>query len=245
MAILITGGTKGIGRAIALRFAKPGTDVFLNYLRDEQAAAVAAEAVVRLGARAHLIRGDVGTPEGAREVMDAVKARTDRLDQLVHCAVRVLPKPTLEMDPHEFTQALNLNGTALLYLVLEAKPLLRRGSSVFFLSSRGGRAVTPNYAAVGVAKALAESLTRYLAVELAPLGVRANCVAPSAIDTEALRTVFGNSTDKVLSDLDKGPSGRRVHDDDYTSLIEFLASPAAEMIQGQVIFVNGGHNLIP
>jgi enoyl-[acyl-carrier protein] reductase III len=244
MAILITGGTKGIGHAIALRFATPGNDVFMNYRSDEKAAALAEAAVTARGARAHLIRGDVGTPEGAREVVAAVQARTSQLDQLVHCAVRVLPQPTLKVDPAEFTKALNLNGTALLYLVQAAQPLLRRGSTVFFLSSRGGRTVVPNYAAVGVAKALAESLVRYLAVELAPLGIRANCVAPATLDTEALRSVFGSNTDKVLQNAAaQNPSGRALRHEDYTALIEFLASPAAEMIQGQVIFVNGGHNL--
>ncbi|GIK82674.1 MAG: enoyl-[acyl-carrier-protein] reductase [Alphaproteobacteria bacterium] len=244
MAILVTGGTKGIGLAIATRFAKTGTDVFMNYRQDEEAARQAERLVAQQGGRPHLVCGDVSTPEGAREVLRAVAGRTDRLDQLVHCAVRVITGPLLDMDPRAFTDALTLNGTALLYLVQEARPLLRRGSTVIFLSSRGGRVVIPNYAAVGVAKALAESLVRYMAVELAPLGVRANCVAPTAIDTEALRSVFGSKTEDVLKSTDAGPSGRRLTDDDYLGLIEFLASPAAEMIQGQVIAVNGAHQLM-
>ena len=125
-----------------------------------------------------------------------------------------------------------------------AKSLLVRGSTVFFLSSRGGRVVVPNYAAVGVGKALAECLVRYLAQELAPLGVRANCVAPSAVDTAALRQVYGEKTDEIMAQsAATNPSGRNVTDDDYCSLIEFLASPAAAMIQGQVIFVTGGSYL--
>jgi NAD(P)-dependent dehydrogenase (short-subunit alcohol dehydrogenase family) len=241
MAILVTGGTKGIGLAIALRFAKPGTDVFLNYHADEAAAAKANAAVETAGARCHVIREDVGTPEGARRTLDAVKAVTDRLDQLVHCAVKVVPGPLLDIDPVALTQAINLNGTALAYLAQAARPLFRRGSTVFFLSSRGSRVPLPNYAAVGAAKSLAESLIRYLALELAPLGVRANCVAPSAVDTDALRQVYGVKTDEIMrQSAATNPSGRNVTDDDYCSLIEFLASPAAEMIQGQVIFVTGG-----
>ena len=99
MAILVTGGTKGIGLAIARRFAKPGTDVFLNYLSDHAAADRAREAVAAAGARAHLLPGDVGTPEGARAVLERVAAVADRLDQLVHCAVRVIPGPLLAIDP--------------------------------------------------------------------------------------------------------------------------------------------------
>lgn len=244
MTILVTGGTKGIGRAIALSFAKTGNQVFLNYASDDDAAAEAKAAIEAKGAIAHLIKQDCGTPEGAAAVMKKVRAEAGQLDQLVHCAVRAIPKPALDCDPHDFTAALNLNGTAVLYLVQEARTLFRRGSTVFFLSSRGSRMVVPNYASIGVAKALAECLVRYLAVELAPLGVRANCVAPGVVDTEAVRTLFGDKAKEIIRHAaDSNPSGRGVADSDYTNLIQFLASPEAEFIQGQVVYVNGGHNL--
>lgn len=244
MAILVTGGTKGIGLAIARRFAKPGTDVFLNFRADSAAADRAKKQIEAMGARCHPIQGDVGTPEGAKAVLAAVAAQTDRLDQLVHCAVKVIPVPLLEIDPVALTEAINLNGTALVYLVQAARPLFRPGSTVFFLSSRGSRTPLPNYAAVGAGKSLAESLIRYLAMELAPLGVRANCVAPSAVDTEALRQVYGDRTEEIMrQSAATNPTGRNVVDDDYCSLIEYLASPSAAMIQGQVVFVTGGSYL--
>lgn len=244
MAILVTGGVKGIGLAIARRFAKPGVKVFLNYLADDAAAEAARAEIAALGAEPHAIKGDVGTPEGAAALLKAVAEHTDRIDQLVHCAVKVIAEPLLTVDPTAFTQAINLNGAALLYLVQAAKPLLQPGSTVFFLSSRGSRTPLPNYAAVGVGKSLAESLIRYLALELAPLGVRANCVAPSAVDTAALRQVYGERTDEIMrQSAAANPSGRNVTDDDYCSLIEYLASPSAAMIQGQVIFVTGGSYL--
>jgi NAD(P)-dependent dehydrogenase (short-subunit alcohol dehydrogenase family) len=244
VAILVTGGTKGIGLAIARRFAKPGVQVFLNYRADAAAADAAKAKIEALGAHCSVIAADVGTPEGARGLLEAVSARTDRLDQLVHCAVKVLPGPLLDLDPVAFTEAITLNGTALVYLVQAARPLLRPGSTVFFLSSRGSRTPLPNYAAVGAAKSLAESLVRYLALELAPLGVRANCVAPGAVDTEALRQVYGERTEEMLrQSAATNPSGRNVTDDDYCSLIEYLASPSAAMIQGQVVFVTGGSYL--
>ena len=244
MSILITGGTKGIGRAIALAFAEPGVDVFLNYAGDDEAAREAHSMVEATGAHCHVIKQDVGSPEGARAVLATVAERTDTLDQLVHCAVRAIPRPALDCDADDFTAAVNLNGTALLYLVQAADPLLVRGSTIFFLTSRGGRTVVPNYAAIGVAKALAESLVRYLASELAPRGVRVNSVAPGVVHTDAVRTLFGDQADEIVKHAaETNPSGRGVRDKDYTSVLRFLASPEAAFVQGQTIFVNGGHYL--
>jgi enoyl-[acyl-carrier protein] reductase III len=244
MSILVTGGTKGIGLEIACRFAKPGVDIFLNYVADDEAAARAAKRVEALGATAHLMKQDVGTPAGAQALMRAVADKTDRLDQLVHCAVRVLAAPLLEVDLNKFTEAINVNGTALLYLVQSALPLLRDGSSVVFVTSRGSRMALKNYAAVGAAKAMAEALVRYLVLELGPRGIRINCIAPSGVDTEALRRVYGDKTDEVLrKNAAETPNGRSVQHDDYTAMVEYLASPAAAMIQGQVIFINGGQYL--
>ena len=115
---------------------------------------------------------------------------------------------------------------------------------MFYLTSRGGRIVVPNYAAVGVAKALAESLMRYLAVELAPKGIRINAIAPAIVETDAVRALFGAGAGEIVrSAASHNPSGRGVVDSDYTNLMRWLASPEAEFIQGQVMFVNGGANL--
>ncbi|MBM3482469.1 MAG: SDR family oxidoreductase [Alphaproteobacteria bacterium] len=245
MAILVTGGTKGIGLDIARAFAEPGVDVFLNYASDDGAAALAKTSIEARHARCHLIKGDVGTPECAAAVIEAVKRECKQLDQLVHAAVKPYITSALEADGHELAQAVGVNGLALQYLVRAALPLFVPGSTVFFLSSRGGRMVIANYVAVGISKALAESLVRYLAVELAPRGVRINCVAPSVVDTDAVRTLFGHKTDDIMRHAaSDNPSGRAVAPEDYTGLIRYLASPAAAFIQGQVIYVNGGHNLM-
>ncbi len=245
MAILVTGGTKGIGLDIALAFATPGNDVCLNYHADESAAAKANAKIEAKGARCHLIKADRGTAAGVAALMATVRAATDRLDQLVHCAVRVAAKPTLEITPDELAAAVAVNGLSLHSLVQAALPLFRPGSTVFFLTSRGGRMVIPNYAAIGIAKALAESLVRYLSVELAPKGVRINCVAPSVVETDAVHTLFGEKTKGIMQHAAAdNPSGRAVRPEDYTNLIRYLASPEAAFIQGQVIYVNGGHNVM-
>jgi enoyl-[acyl-carrier protein] reductase III len=199
MAVLITGGTKGIGLAIAKRFATPGADIFMVYRRDDASADAASAEIAALGARPHALKADVSTPAGARALLAKVGATVDRLDLLVHGAVRVMVGPILDADPDAFAEAITLNGTSLVFLVQAARPLLKRGSSVIFLSSRGSRQIVPAYAAIGAGKALAEALARYLAPELAPLGVRINCIAPGTLDTEAVRDLFGEKTDAFLA----------------------------------------------
>jgi enoyl-[acyl-carrier protein] reductase III len=244
VTILIVGGTKGIGLAVARAFAIDAGDVILAYHSDEEAAQAAAAAVAQAGGRPHLVKADVGTPEGCAVMIGAARAITDRLDQVVHCAVDAYASTALSADPTRFARAVTTNGTSLLFLVQAAMPLLSRGSTVFYLTSRGGRIVVPNYAAVGVSKALAESLMRYLAVELAPKGVRINAIAPAIVETDAVRALFGAAAPDLVRDAARhNPSGRGVTDSDYTGLMRWLASPAAEFIQGQVVFVNGGANL--
>ena len=245
LPILITGGVKGIGLAIARRLSANGEEIFLNFRTDSAAAARACAEIERLGGRAQAIQADVGTPEGARELIEEVAKRTDRLDLIVHGAVKVLVGPLLDLDPHEFERAMIVNGASLVFLVQAARPLLKRGSSILFLSSRGSRQIVPAYGAIGAGKALAEALMRYLVPELAPLGVRINAIAPGTLDTEAVRNLFGDGTDAFLASEAAGnPSGRNISHDDYLGLVSFLASPEAAMIQGQVVFVNGGQYVI-
>lgn len=244
MAILVTGGTKGIGLEVAQAFAAPGKPVFLNYYSDENAAVRAQAQITALGAQCHIIRANAGTPEGCAEIATFIGQYSDHLDQLVHCAVDAFSSPILTADPKRFHQATTTNGVSLLFIIQATLNLMRRGSTVFFLTSRGGRIVVENYAAIGVGKAMSESMARYLAVELAPRGIRINCIAPSIVETEAVRTLFGAETSKLMQHAaDSNPSGRAVRSQDYTALMKFIASPDAEFITGQVLFVNGGANL--
>lgn len=243
MTALIIGGSRGIGLEIARAFAHD-RHVFINYLRDDEQAALASELIHVEGGRCTLIKGDVGTPEGCDLVANAVRAHTSHLDQVVHSAVMTHVGSAFETDAERFTQAVAVNGMSLLYITQAVKDLLHRGSSIFYLSSRGGRTVIKNYAAIGVGKALAESLVRYLAVDLASQGIRINAIAPGIVETDALRTVFGEKTSELVAEQNmSNPSGRGIRSEDYTQLIRFLASPAAEYITGQTLFVNGGANL--
>jgi enoyl-[acyl-carrier protein] reductase III len=238
---LITGGSKGIGRALALRLAPAGGTVFVNYHSDDASADATVRDVAERGGKAIAVKVDVSTPAGCRQLLEEVRATVDTLDLLVHGAVTSVTGPTLELDPTDFARAVELNGSALLYVTQAALPLLKRGSTVLFLSSKGSIAAVPNYAALGAPKAMAEALVRYLAVELAPQGVRVNTVSAGPLDTDAFRSMFPTGADERLAAAAAAnPSGRGLEIDDVLGLIEFLASDAAAMIQGQRLHVDGG-----
>jgi len=244
MTIIVTGGTKGIGLAIAERLARVGEPLVLAYRSDESAAAAARSQLAHTGAKVTTIRVDVGSADGASQLVDAATAASDGgVVHVVHSAAMIYPTSLLEADLGKFTQAIQVNGLSLLYLVQKALPLLTKGSSIVFISSAGARAPQANYAALGAGKALAESLVRYLVAELAPRGIRINAVAPGLIATTSVAAMVGgeDAAARVLERAGKSnPSGRLSRDSDYTGVVEFLLSPAAEFVQGQVIHANGG-----
>lgn len=243
MTILVTGGTKGIGLAIAKRLALPGETLLLGYLGDDLAAEEAVKAIEAGGAYAHAVRADLGSIEGAETVMAAVGGLGQPLTCLVHSAAMIYPTSLLDADLGRFTQAVQTNGLSLLYLVQKALPHLAADSSIVFISSAGARTVSPRYGALGAGKALAENLIRYLAVELAPRGVRINAVAPGLVRTSSVASMVGGevAAEQVFERAARSnPSGRMSRDEDYTELVAFLAGPGARFVQGQVIHANGG-----
>ena len=151
MTIIVTGGTKGIGLAIARRLAQPGETLVLVYQSDDDAAAKAKTLVEEVGATAHSVRADIGTIAGAAAVMDAAAEIGGPITCLVHSAAMIYPTTLLEADLERFTQAIQTNGLSLLYLVQKALPLMTKESSVVFISSAGARNAAPRYGALQAA----------------------------------------------------------------------------------------------
>lgn len=237
--MLVTGGTAGTGLAIAKACAQTAGYVFLTYRRDDEAALQAAREVSDAGGRVHLIKADAGAPDGCRTIAAAIGRTTAFLDQVVHCGEDPYAAPALEADPYRFAQAVTANGTSLLFLVQAVRFLLARGSSIVFMGGREGRAAVPGHAALGSATGLAASLVRHLAVELEPMGVRINAIAPSVPGSETSHTVLGYRATPPPADAAVAVTGREADDADYARLIKWLATPEAEAVRGQVIFVEG------
>jgi NAD(P)-dependent dehydrogenase (short-subunit alcohol dehydrogenase family) len=236
---LIAGGTKGIGLAIALRIATPGAQLFLNYRADDVAARSAAEQLGARGATAHLIREDIGSPEGSAAVIAKVAAAADHLDALVHTAAVPNPGYLAEQKLEGVLQAIQVGGLALLYLVQPAMALLRSGSSVIFLSGSSVDLVLPHHGALATAKALGECMIRYMAIECAPRGINFNTLRTGPVDTELFRSVRPPSASGEAALPPVTPCGRRLTVEDIAETAAFLLSPQASMVRGQIVMVDG------
>ncbi|MFI4986001.1 MAG: SDR family oxidoreductase [Alphaproteobacteria bacterium] len=244
-ASLIAGGTKGIGLAIALKLASPGTHLFLNYHADDAAANGAAVELRQKGATVHLLKEDIGTAAGARALIDRVAEATSRLDSIVHSAALPNPGQLACQDLGEVMAAINVGGLALLYLVQPAMKLLGSGSTVLFLSGSAVDLVLPNHGALAAAKAVGECMIRYLAIECAPQGINFNTLRLGPVDTGLFRSVRAAApagTPKEVAPPPSAPGGRRLTAEDVAEAAAFLLSPQAAMIRGQSIMVDGGLN---
>ncbi|OJZ76017.1 hypothetical protein BRW65_00745 [Mycobacterium paraffinicum] len=244
MSILITGGTKGIGLAIAERFAAPGVEVFVAYSTDVDAADKAAAAIADNGGEPHLLQCDVGEAGECRRLIEWVAQHTPALHQIVHCAVAAPWGPLLDVPAADVMRSVRVNGLALIDLVREARPLLARGAVVVAVSSRGSSTVIPGYGPVGIAKALMEAAMRYLAVELAPKGIRTHVLEVTAVLTPTYRAIVPNAEQRIAELGASSPSGRGVSTDDIADAVEWLASDRAQMLTGRSIVLDGAANLV-
>jgi enoyl-[acyl-carrier protein] reductase III len=237
-SVLVTGGSRGIGREIALRFADAGAKrVAIGYLRNDSAAELAADELRKRGAEPVLVRGNVSSEKVAEQV-----AGLGPLNALVHNAATGVIRPALETEDKHWDWTLAANARALLSLTRAAAPSMPRGSAIVALSSLGSFRVLENYVLVGTSKAALESVVRYLGVELAPRGIRVNAVSGGVVKTDALQ-YFPNKEEMLAAARERTPAGRMVEPSDIADAVLFLCSPQAEMIVGQTLIVDGGFSL--
>ena len=238
-AVLVTGGTRGIGKAIALRFASLGAKrVALGYLRNDAAAEESAAELRKAGAEPLLVRGNVASDRVVAEF-----ASHGPFAAVVHNAATGVIRGALETEDKHWDWTLAANARALLSLARACAPDMTPGSSIIGVSSLGSTRVLENYLLVGTSKAALESVVRYLAVELAPRDIRVNAVSAGVVETEALDH-FPNREQMLRAARERTPAGRMVEPDDVAGAVAFLCSADAEMVRGQTLIVDGGYSLL-
>jgi enoyl-[acyl-carrier protein] reductase III len=241
--ILVTGGGRGIGRAIALRFAQAGARVFISFFVNREAADKTARDVELAGGAAHVLQADVKEPAEIRRMFGEIAGIAGRLDVLVNNAASGVLRDALSLTAKHWDWVMATNARPLLLCAQEAAKLMDRGGRVISLTSVGSQRVIPGYAAVGISKAAAEAVTRYLAVELAARGITVNTVCAGAVETDIWRAIPDG--ERLLDAArTRTPGGALVTADAVADIVFFLASAAAQAIQGQTIVADGGYSLL-
>jgi len=242
---LITGGGRGIGRAIVLELARRGADVLINYVRHPDDANQTAEAARELGVKAAAVRGNVADEAHVQRMFEEIRERFGYLDILVNNSASGVNRPAAELTAHHWDWTLNVNARGAFLCARAALPLmqLRGGGVVVSMSSLGANRVMKDYFLVGVSKAALEAVTRYLAVEFAPHGIRVNAVSGGLVETDALKS-FAWGAEVIDDTVRRTPAGRMVEPGDLARVVAFLCTPAAAMIRGQTIVVDGGFSLL-
>ena len=238
----MTGSSRGIGKAIALRYAENGVNLVVNYIRHRADAEETAHAIEAKGARCVVVKANVADDDHVQAMFEVIKAEYGRLDFLVSNAASGVLKPLMELNSRHWTWAMDINARALLTLVQQAVPLMPSGARIMAVSSLGSVRAVENYAAVGASKAALESLVRHMAVELGPKGINVNTISAGAVDTEALKK-FPNRQTILDMALARTPLGRLTIPEDVADVSLFLSSPLAKMISGQTIVVDGGYSI--
>lgn len=241
---LITGSSRGIGRAIALKLARHGADIFINYRSNERSAIEVMEEIRSLGRNAWIISGDVRKYEDIKNIFQEIESTTGKLDILVNNAALGSAKPVLKMKPNHWDLTMETCARSVLLCSQTATPLMKYGfGRIINLSSLGSHKYIPEYVAIGSAKAAIESLTRFLAVELAEKGIVVNCVSGGMIETDTL-TFLGDSIESQKKRyLELCPMKRLGKPEDIANIVAFLCSEDAKWIVGQTIIADGGYSL--
>jgi enoyl-[acyl-carrier protein] reductase III len=236
----ISGGSRGIGRATALKLATAGCDVAILYYNSHEEAETVCGMIRGMGRRALAVQADVSNPGSVEEAFVEFKKEFDRVDFVISNAALGVLKPAMEMTLKHFRRCMETNALALNTLAQNAVPMMTNGGSIVGLSSLGSERAIPNYTFIGASKAALEALSRGLAQELGPLGIRVNCVSAGVVDTDALKH-FPNREHLLEEYKTRTPLGPTLSPEQVADAIYLLCLPESAMITGHTLFVDGGY----
>ena len=240
---LVTGGSRGIGRAVALELGRLGADVLVNFRKNESAALETVAAIRTLGGRAAAVRADMAKPEEIRRLFAELLEAFSGLDFLICCAAAGIQGTLQAMPLKAWDLAMNVNARAYLLCAQAASPLMqaRGGGRIIALTTRAGtEQAGPLYGSIAASKAAINTLTAYMAVEFSPYNIIVNAVAPGLVATDSLM-YFEAGAELLRRAEALTPTRRVTRVEDVAHLIAFLCSDGASQINGQVIEIDGGY----
>ena len=240
---LVTGGSRGIGRSIAIELASRGANVAINYFRNHKEAQTTQVEVEALGVRCIRVSAHLAESAQVERLFTKIANEFGQLDILINNAASGVQRHGLDLEEKHWDWTMNINTKAPWLCTKAAVPLMKAGGRVVNISSLGAARVLPYYLSVGVSKAGLEAVTRYLAIELAPFGITVNAVSGGYVPTEAL-SHFPNRDKMLEIARSKTPGDRLLMPEDMAKTVAFLCSEEAAMIRGQVIVVDGGMSLV-
>ncbi len=241
---IVTGASRGIGRAIARTLADAGYDIAVNYRDREHDARALAEEITRAGGRARSFQADVGVREAGQALVRATLDAFRQIDVLVNNAGVHLPGVALaDVSPEAWERLLRVNLTGPLHLIQAVLPHMRsrRAGHIVNLSSNVTQRFPATYGPYTMSKSGLEALTRILAKEEGRHGIRVNAVAPGPIDTDMMaESLAYMGPERAAAFIASVPLGRTGRPEEIAAVVRFLVSEAASYLTGQVVYVNGG-----
>jgi enoyl-[acyl-carrier protein] reductase III len=243
---LVTGASRGIGRGIALALAEAGANIIVHYARKTSMALNVVAEIESMGRCAIAVKANFAEKEKIDAMLDHIQDVFGGCDILVANAATGGFRPMLETSDKHWDWTMDVNARSILHCVKRLAPYMERQGwgRVVTVTSLGGVRVVPQYSAVGLSKAVVESLTRYLAVELAPKGIIVNAISPGLVNTDALSSLDIDVQSSLEYVRQRNPTGRLVTPHDIGRVAAFLCTDAAEMLVGQTLCVDGGFSLL-
>jgi enoyl-[acyl-carrier protein] reductase III len=241
--VLVTGGTRGIGRAISLQLARARAVVVANYARNNAAAEALRALAAEEGLQIELLRADLTLAKGIAAVVERMRVSRQAPVSLVHCAGTGVHRPFGELTPRHWDWTMALNVRAFFELVTQLLPVFGEGSAIVPVSSAGAVRAVPAYSAVGASKGALEALSRHLAMELAPRGIRVNILSPGSVETEAW-AAFPDRDERLADTVRRTPLRRTVTLEEVARAAQFLCSRASSGIIGHTLVIDGGARIV-
>jgi enoyl-[acyl-carrier protein] reductase III len=240
--VLVTGGTRGLGRSISLELARAGATVHAGYFNNETAAESFRQEAAAGGLRCTTVKANLMTSSGIQACHDHVQQATGRLDALVYSSATGVHKLLQELTQRHLATVWQVNVGAFFDLAVKLLPLFGASGRIVAISSEGAHRAVDRYGAIGSSKGALEALCRQMAVEWAARDIRVNVVAPGLLETDTL-VVLPDAAKRVRTETSQSPLGRLVALREVAHVVHFLCSSAADGIVGETITVDGGKRI--